>query len=71
MNKYYFAAKIQQEYSEIICEKAISLGVPDENILISRKACNFLEIGIYIKFYDINTYQKCNAWDVPGIIEKW
>lgn len=71
MNKYYFAAKIQQEYSEIICEKAISLGVLDENILISRKACNFLEIGIYIKFHDINTYQKFNAWDVPGIIEKW
>lgn len=71
MNKYYFAAKIQQEYSEIICQKAISLGVPEENILLSRKACDFLQIGIYIKFYDINAYEEFNAWDIPGIIEKW
>lgn len=71
MDKFYFAAKIQQEYSNTICKKAIALGVPEENILISRKACNFLQIGIYIKFNDINAYKKFNAWDIPGIIEKW
>lgn len=71
MDKFYFAAKIQQEHANIICEKAISIGVPEENILLSRKACNFLQIGIYIKFSNADAYKEFNAWDIPGIIEKW
>lgn len=69
MDKFYFAAKIQQEYANNICKKAISLGVPEEHILLSRKACNFLQIGIYIKFNNADDYKEFSAWDIPGIIE--
>lgn len=71
MDKFYFAAKINQEYADAICQKAISLGVPEENILLSMEACKLLQLGIYIKFNDVDTYNKFNAWDIPGIVEKW
>lgn len=71
MDKSYFAAKVQQEYVDVIREKVISLGVPEENILMSQKACEFLQIGIYIKFNNADAYKEFNAWDIPGIVEKW
>ena len=71
MGKFYFAAKINQEYVDAICQKAISLGVPEENILLSRKACKLLQLSIYIKFNDVDTYNKFSAWEIPGIVERW
>lgn len=71
MDKLYFAAEIQQEYADIIRTKALDLGIPEQNILFSHRGCTVLNLGVYIKFNNIDTYQKFNACDVPGIIEKW
>lgn len=70
MNNLCFAATIQQEYADIICKEAMSLGVPKENIVLGQKECNFLQIGISIKFNNDEAYKKFNAWDIPGIVEK-
>lgn len=69
MNKYYFSAKIQQEFADIICKKALDLGVPKENIVLEGENCKLLHVNIYIKFNDIDTYEKFRSWDVPGIVE--
>lgn len=71
MQNLYFAAKIQQEYADTIRIKALDLGVPEENIMFSRHACKMLHLGVYIKFNDMDTFQKFNAWDIPGIVERW
>lgn len=71
MQTLYFAAKIQQEFVDTICKKAISIGVPKENILLSREACRLLQLGIYIKFNDVDTYNKFDIRDIPGIVEIW
>lgn len=71
MDKFYFSAKIQQEYADIIRKKALELGVPQKNMIFNPEGCNFLELGVYIKFNDKDTYEKFNAWDIPCIVEKW
>ncbi len=71
MQNLYFAAKIQQEYADIIRKNALKLGVPEENIMFSQQACNVLYLGVYIKFNDIDTFQKFNACNIPGIVERW
>ncbi len=71
MDKFYFAAKIQQEYADTIRKKAITLGVSQKNIKFNPKGCNFLEIGVYIKFEDKDAYEKFKSLELPGIIETW
>lgn len=71
MDKFYFAAKIRQEFVDTIYEKAISLGIPKENILISKEACKLLQLAIYIKFNDVDTYNNFNSLYIPGILERW
>ena len=71
MDKLYFAAEIQQEYAGIIRTKALDIGIPEQNILFSDRSCSILHLGVYIEFNNIDTYQKFNACDIPGIIEKW
>lgn len=67
MDKFYFAAKIRQEFVDTIYEKAISLGIPK----ISKEACKLLQLAIYIKFNDVDTYNNFNSLDIPGILERW
>ncbi len=71
MNKFYFSAKIQQEYSDIIREKVLSLGVPQENIVLKREGCKLLYMGIYIKFNNKDTYERFISLQLPGVVETW
>ena len=71
MDKFYFSAKFQQEYADIIYEKVLSLGVPRENIVFKKEGCEFLYLGIYIKFNSETTYNKFKNLDLPGIVEVW
>ena len=66
MQNLYFAAKIQQEYADIIRKNALKLGVPEENIMFSQQACNVLYLGVYIKFNDIDTYFENSAGTLHG-----
>lgn len=71
MNKFYFSAKIQQEYSDIIREKVLSLGVPQENIVLKREGFKLLYMGIYIKFDNKDIYERFISLQLPGIVETW
>ena len=71
MGKYYFAAKIQQEYADLIVNRAIELGVPKENIMMKAAGCEFLFSGIYIKFDNPEIYKKFCSAQIPGVIELW
>ena len=71
MDKFYFSAKIQQEYSDIIRDKVLSLGVPQENIVLKREGCKLMYMGIYIKFDNKDTYKRFINLQLPGIVETW
>lgn len=71
MDKFYFSAKIQQEYAVAIREKAVEIGVPNENVIFNRQGCKLLELGVYIKFEDKDAYEKFKSLELPGIVETW
>ena len=71
MDKFYFSAKIHQEYADQIRQKAIDLGVSSKNIVIKKEGCKLLYLGIYIKFDDADTYEKFKNLHLPGIVETW
>lgn len=68
---FYFSAKIQQEYSNIIRQMAIATGVPESNIVLKKEGCGTFYMGIYIKFENKKSYNDFKKLQLPGIVEPW
>ena len=69
----YFSAQISQEHSTQVMNLALSLNVPNEQIVFKTQGCPLGSIGIYIKFDSKDSLDEFSekVQEIPCILKMW